>query len=65
MKTILMIAGVVGYLIALALLVLRAEAACNGSYLRFIVYGVVILLYVAIIVIGIREKRRRDNAKIK
>lgn len=65
MKATLLIAIAIGYLIALALLVLRAEATCKGSNLRFVVYGVVILLYVAIIIIGIMEKRRRYNAKIK
>ena len=63
MKTFLMIVGVIGYLILLAMLILRAEATCNN--LRFIVYGIVILLYAAIIVIGIREKRKINNAKIK
>ena len=63
MKAILMIAGVIGYLVLLALLVLRAEA--TESNLRFIVYGIVVLLYVAIIIIGIKEKRRINNEKIK
>ena len=63
MKAILMIAGVIGYLVLLALFVLRAEA--TGSNLRFIVYGIVGLLYVVIIIIGIREKRRIKNEKTK
>ena len=63
MKAILMITGVVGYLILLALFVLRAEA--TGSNLRFIVYSIVGLLYVVIIIIGIKEKRRINNEKIK
>ena len=62
-KAILMITGVMGYLVLLALLVLRAEA--TESNLRFIVYGIVGLLYVAIIIIGIKEKRRINNEKIK
>ena len=63
MKTILMVVGVVGYLVLLTMFIFRAEA--TGSNLRFIIYGIVFLIYVAIIVIGIREKRRRDNAKNK
>ena len=63
MKAILMITGVMGYLVLLALLVLRAEA--TESNLRFIVYGIVGLLYVAIIIIGIKEKRKIKNEKTK
>ena len=62
-KVILMITGVIGYLVLLALFVLRAEA--TGSNIRFIIYGIVFLIYVAIIGIGIREKSRRNNAKVK
>ena len=62
-KVILMITGVIGYLVLLALFVLRAET--TGSNLRFIVYGIVGLLYVVIIIIGIREKRRIKNEKTK
>ena len=63
MKAILMITGVIGYLVLLALFVLRAEA--TGSNIRFIIYGIVFLIYVAIIIIGIREKRRIKNEKSK
>ena len=63
MKSIVMVVGVMGYWVLLIMLIIRAEATCNN--LRFIIYGIVVLIYVAIIVIGIRGKRRRDNAKIK
>lgn len=63
MKTFLMVIGGLVYLILLVMLVFRAEA--TGSNLRFIVYGVVFLIYVAIIGIGIREKKKRNSGKIK
>ena len=58
-----MVAGVVSYWILLVQAILRAEA--TGSNLRFIVYGIVGLLYVVIIIIGIKEKRKIKNEKTK